>query len=316
MDNSTLRYLNQVRELESTLYTQKRLIVHLQAQASKLGNQRRIEKPSMVSSNSYYDAADLDNLSSHFISGCLIAVLYVLLWLFIPPLRGIVNYFKEEGSYMGAALVFIPAVLLIPIHMVFASKRCAKKAKKQATARNQQELKEYSDAKIADQSRVQRELRVKEQLNREIQQVEQQMQKTERVLNQYYSLNIIHPKYRSLVPVSSFCEYFETGRCSQLTGHEGAYNIYEQEIRMNLIATKLDVVISKLDEIRENQYTLYQAIRQCNHTLSRIDSENNQMIRSLNTIQENSALTEYNTRSGAIAAQATGEFIVLKELLK
>ena len=61
-----------------------------------------------------------------------------------------------------------------------------------------------------------------------------------RNLVSFYSKNIIYPKYRGLVPIAAFYEYFNSGRCDTLTGHEGAYNIYETEIRMNIIIAKLD----------------------------------------------------------------------------
>ncbi len=44
------------------------------------------------------------------------------------------------------------------------------------------------------------------------------------------------------------------GRCVAFEGHEGAYNIYENEIRLNVVIQKLDDVIQKLDQIQDNQY--------------------------------------------------------------
>ena len=45
-----------------------------------------------------------------------------------------------------------------------------------------------------------------------------------------------------------------SGRCVVFEGHEGAYNIYENEIRLNVVIQKLDDVIQKLDQIQDNQY--------------------------------------------------------------
>lgn len=75
-------------------------------------------------------------------------------------------------------------------------------------------------------------------------------------LRRLYDLNIIHEKYRSLVPVTMFYEYFETGRCTTLTGHEGAYNLYEAELRQNIIIDKLDGIKDQLEDIKKNQYYL------------------------------------------------------------
>lgn len=70
---------------------------------------------------------------------------------------------------------------------------------------------------------------------------------TEEALNSLYCAGIIFPKYRNLIAISSIYEYFESGRCNTLTGHEGAYNIYENEIRLNRIIVQLDIVIDKLE---------------------------------------------------------------------
>ena len=86
----------------------------------------------------------------------------------------------------------------------------------------------------------------------------------EYTLQRIYSTNVIYPKYRSLVPVTMFCEYLASGRCSALEGHEGAYNIYENELRQNIIISKLDTIASKLDSIKSSQYLLYTSISEAN----------------------------------------------------
>ena len=87
------------------------------------------------------------------------------------------------------------------------------------------------------------------------------MKPTSQALQALYSLDILHPKYRDLVAVSSIYGYLDTGRCTQLEGHEGAYNIYEDERLQKIIISKLDDVINRLDRIEQNQYMLYRAIQ-------------------------------------------------------
>ena len=67
-------------------------------------------------------------------------------------------------------------------------------------------------------------------------------------LEKMYSSNIIYKKYRSIVPMFMICEYLESNRCTKLEGHDGAYNMYEQELRANIIIDRLDIIIYKLDE--------------------------------------------------------------------
>ncbi len=90
------------------------------------------------------------------------------------------------------------------------------------------------------------------------------LEESKALLQQMYSIGVIYPKYQNLIAISSFYDYLMSGRCSELEGHEGAYNIYEMEARLDHIVTQLDIVIAKLDKIQQNQYMLYRAIQEGN----------------------------------------------------
>lgn len=77
------------------------------------------------------------------------------------------------------------------------------------------------------------------------------------ILDEHYALDIVHPKYRNLVAMNQICEYIETGRCYELTGHDGAYNLYESELRANRIIAQLDKVNDNLELVKQNQYMIY-----------------------------------------------------------
>lgn len=79
---------------------------------------------------------------------------------------------------------------------------------------------------------------------------------TQGILEKIYAADIIYPKYRNLVAVGMFCEYLMSGRCEKLEGHEGAYNIFENELRQNMIVSKLDDVTGRLDELKGNMHFL------------------------------------------------------------
>ena len=49
------------------------------------------------------------------------------------------------------------------------------------------------------------------------------LQESESLLNDFYSVGLIYPKYRSLIPMASISEYFEAGRCSTLGEADGAH---------------------------------------------------------------------------------------------
>lgn len=66
---------------------------------------------------------------------------------------------------------------------------------------------------------------------------------------------------------SKFCK-----SCGAPVGdtQQGAYNLYEQETRMDIVIMQLDDIYEELEEIKENQYMLYDAICQTNYMLSQI----------------------------------------------
>lgn len=120
------------------------------------------------------------------------------------------------------------------------------------------------------------------------------------ILNQIYSVNIIYPKYRNIVAVSSFYDYLMSGRCytleaSESTGNGGAYNIFENEIRMDVIIGQLDMCIQRLEEIKAGQYMLYQAISESNHIADRMSNEIIKTKQSMVAMNRNVELLKYET---------------------
>lgn len=86
----------------------------------------------------------------------------------------------------------------------------------------------------------------------------------EEALISLYEEGIIYSKYRNLVAVSTIYEYLASGRCDQLEGPNGAYNLYEMELRRNIVIGQLSTITEHLEQIKENQYTLYYEIQNAN----------------------------------------------------
>jgi hypothetical protein len=112
-----------------------------------------------------------------------------------------------------------------------------------------------------------------DELNGELKKVDQLIIETQSTLDTLYSLDIIFVKYRHFVAVASFCEYIQSGRCDSLEGASGAYNLYESELRQNVIIGQLSAVIKGLAQIRDAQYMLYEAINESNNVLRDISGE-------------------------------------------
>ena len=88
--------------------------------------------------------------------------------------------------------------------------------------------------------------------------VSKPLEESKALIVSFYSNDVIYPKYRNLPALTSFYEYFMTGRCTELTGPHGAYNLYENELRQDMVVNKLSVIAENLEQIRMNQYMLYQ----------------------------------------------------------
>lgn len=121
-------------------------------------------------------------------------------------------------------------------------------------------------------------------------------------LARYYSANVIFPKYQNLPALTTIYEYLLTGRCSGLAGPNGAYNLYEAEVRQNTIITQLSIIISQLEQIKYNQYTLYQEIKQIEYTTQLISSDISALNAYAYTLTQVASL---NTFYAGIAAEAT-----------
>lgn len=119
---------------------------------------------------------------------------------------------------------------------------------------------------------------------------------TESVLYHVYSSDIIHHKYRNIVAIAAIYEYLDTNRCERLEGKGGAYDTYENDSRLSKIEGKLDVVINKLEEIKNSQYMLYEALRGINYGIRDLTDEISKQTEQLNQIAVNTMLTNYRLK--------------------
>lgn len=277
VDKTLMDYLKEVAGLECRLWMQGRLISSLSFKANRLGKQKEIKYP--------YEPSFVDEFDD-FNTGCFqfAGVCAVIFGIWSGLLR------ISKGRLAFALTVVAPLILGAGQLLVkwLSSLRSYRK-----------KVAECDQAVAKDNARVVRENVLKEEIKRQISSVKEEQAKTKNALNAIYSLDIIHPSYRNLVAVSTFYDYFDKGICVSLTGRDGAYAFYEEALRFQRIETKLDVIISKLDEISENQRYIAELVREGNASLKRIEKQNDRMISQQSEIVENTALTEYNTRCSA-----------------
>lgn len=165
----------------------------------------------------------------------------------------------------------------------------------------------YNQDKAKDEARVQNEKLQKIFIENELGIIAETYRNTKSKLDKIYAKNILYPKYRNFVAVCTMYEYISSGRCSELEGRDGAYNLYEMESRMDKIVTSLDQAVRILSSIENTQYMLYKAIQTTNsQTKMMIDSTNQlttqiskmgnnieNVANRLRAIEENSVIHKY-----------------------
>lgn len=294
-------YLGMVLDMEMSLYVQRKTINNLCKQYDNLGKRKYIAKPkkkeSAVSPARYMKVASITTgLSAEVIYGIYKMIqidensnsIYSrvsntgdsLLWIFIVGIL---------GMFLGA---FVIGLLIWGI--------VQGKDQKVLNREYKEELKKYNILVEQDILRAKNELIPKQKVFEQIEILDKQYKDTEKNLMELYSYNIIHNDYkRDIVAISSFYQYFCKGITLSLqfdpnTGDDGAYKIYENEKRLNLIISKIDIAIQKLNEIATTQTVLFDAINKANHTIDRLSNDINNNHKHLSAqINEQTAIEEY-----------------------
>lgn len=124
-------------------------------------------------------------------------------------------------------------------------------------------------------------------LDKEKSLIDNKIKEVNNSLASMYDLSIdgkmcLHPAYRGLSSVAVLYGYIDTGRCKELEGHEGAYNIFEQERRLGYIIDKLDVISNKLDKLNGTMMYMGRAVSECYYKL---DELNQNSIKTIDAIQ-------------------------------
>ena len=152
---------------------------------------------------------------------------------------------------------------------------------------NAKAKKEYDSKKEKSKQKYNIALSNHSYATKKVNQLERTLTETKSTLDKLYALDVVYSKYRNLVAISTMYEYFASGRVSQLEGPNGAYNLYESELRQNLIINKLDTIITQLEDIKANQYALYTELQETNRTLRGISSDISAIVSNTNKIADN-----------------------------
>lgn len=295
-------YLGIVVDMEKNIYLQKHLISNFDREIETLKISPKFTNPERPS----HPGSAVDYPVGRIILGCV--GIFFLLGFLGTIIAGICAAINKVALAQYSWMT-LPA-LVLPIIYALAEIRGVKETNnrlKLAEVEYQKELKQYQQEIAEIEVKRQQD---EENRNAKIMIVEEERAKAENALavstqhlQVIYDKNIIFPKYRNLVMTCSLYEYICAGRCSELEGHEGAYNILETEIRLDKIITQLSRIIVQLGAIQQNQFMLYSAIQESNQRSSQILESTNRMADSLKHSSE-----EINILTGRLAElQKTSE---------
>lgn len=296
-----VEHLTIAKELESERYTLQMTIPQITNRINQLGYRRSFKFP-------------VDNRVKAFFIGALIFLIFAINGFVILTSIGAktdindIMSSAENGTYFDYMkkadeafenrkriylILAVPAVIAGGILVTCITYSKYKKA-----------VQQYNNLVNNDTARVNNENIQKQQLEQQIKDMQDKINNISETLNQLYSLDIIHPKYRNMITVIRLLEYFDSGRCTALTGAGGAYNKYEEEIRQDAIISKLDTAINCLYQIRDTQYMLYESLEDCLDELGAITTQNDKLISTNQDISQNSAIAAYNSKIAASNSDA------------
>lgn len=295
-----MSYITFVKNLEVSIYEQQRVLASLNNGIVTTYSGKEFKRKDYVNQSLW------ERLLFWCFIGPFSAILCSLLMVFIWNLGDILLLLVSGelfsiawkaikfGFFIGIAIGIILAVIMWMKEAI-------------AVTNTNKEINRYnSEVDSENRMKVQTINKKNELLSYEIEIVKRNMSKTKKILDNVYAMNIIHPKYRyNVVYICSIYEYFDTGRCNRLEGHEGAYNLLESDIHFHAIMDKLDVIITKLDEIKDTQRELYTAITNTNKSIQQVNSSINRLSGTMNNIQDSLNHIEYNSR----ISMQNGEFL-------
>ena len=134
---------------------------------------------------------------------------------------------------------------------------------------------------------------------------------TKSLLSKLYANDFIYAKYQNLPALTSIYEYLLTGRCDELAGAHGAYNLYEDEVRKDTVISQLSTVIDNLEQIKQNQYMLYQQSKLIKNETAAINYELQQIKGYTINLTELTALNTYYSALTARNSEISAAFHLL-----
>jgi len=301
----TLTYIKHAIDLETEIVTQNGLISAYAVSSAKrkpaLFEEQLKETPYPKSSVGLYTVESFKKWAS-----------LLLLLPFVPIIMCL--YLRDSFFTLATYTGFGIATLICTIpSIVFWIKYSSALKEYQAYDQSCREIDRANEAAKAKLEERNQQIRTKyrralsewETSNNEVKSLmNTSLTATQSALADLYAMDVIYPKYRTLPALTSIYEYLVTGRCDTLTGPHGAYNLYEDELRKDTVISQLNTVIENLEQIKQNQYMLYEQVKGIQQTTALVIAELEQIRGYTIATAELTALNTYYNRVNASISAA------------
>jgi len=319
MEREQLReYLAKVMELEKDIYLTDAMIVGLQEEIKTKPVMKQVETPKLEPIKEVPEEPTFDRRYIKAISKP--GVLQIGIAIAGALIIGIV--FKNVILSILAAGLFYFAAACIPALMGTDEESVTYKSQMEIVERiekrNLKKRLEYNtkvqQAEQEYKKACQRKPLIDGEINNQITVLRKSRLITMEALQKLYDLDIVYIKYRSIVPISRFCEYIESKIRDKLEGAEGMYDLYEQELRTNAIVGGLGEINRNIENmgkalfdisrqltgVQQNQMLLYNAINESNEIARDIRTNTLQML-----VQNAEMATSMKNMEETVAAMHT-----------
>lgn len=297
MSNIDLKeYTRRAKELETALYTQKRLmeehnaVIEIQKPKKPINKKDNLRIPTKPNYSNYVVEKQDQSENSMWAWGGLIGG---FLLLFINPVLGVIGIII--GGVMLASIMGLNGISN-------SQQNAANQSYNNAMDAYNSEMKRYEKISAEATEEYEKEMdkysvvidEYKAKTSVVTEKHDSALASLETALEKLYNENVIFPKYRNMVAITTINEYLESGRCYTLEGPDGAYNLYEMELRQNIVIGQLSNIVSNLEQIRNNQFSLYEELKKSNEKVDDIIYE-------LKVLQADTKLNAYFNYVTAVA---------------
>ena len=268
--NELLKYMKIVLDMEKNVYVELKSWEELQGHINRLGIMGNFERPQKKNVDGFFDRDEPKVLAG--LEGAIVpsAAIGNFIWGDGSLLR---FPFRSFGHFIIAIVILLAPIFICSIIVLI---RDNTKANKEYNIN----LDKYNQMIENDKVRVQRELAQKQYLQTQADTLATMWRTSKEKLDKMYSYDILEEKYRNIVAVASIYEYLKHERTRSLQrvgSDEGAYNIFESEVRLNKIITNTDIIIQKLDVVIENQRELANTMRNAQNSINNLVTSTNNM---------------------------------------